>query len=212
MTSSASPPSGGIWRSFRSIATKSRRGYPPRGAPRAVRARPRASSPRSAKAANGAAAAKDPLAMPDSVLDVLPQDSRKAYDMREIIHPIVDPGTWFELKPEFARNILTGLARIDGWSVGILANQPEFMGGAIDIDASDKAARFLWLCDAYGIPVVFLHDCPGFMVGSTHGKARHHPSRRQDAVCPERDDGSEILGDRPALVRRRLLRHVRQGL
>jgi acetyl-CoA carboxylase carboxyltransferase component len=62
--------------------------------------------------------------------------------------------------------MLTGFARIDGWSIGILANQPSFMGGAIDIDAADKAARFLWLCDAFNIPVLFLHDCPGFMVGS----------------------------------------------
>jgi acetyl-CoA carboxylase carboxyltransferase component len=108
----------------------------------------------------------DRLAMSDAVLDILPQDSRKGYDMRDVIHHIVDPNSWFEIKPEFARNIITGLARIDGWSVGILANQPEYMGGAIDIDASDKAARFLWLCDAYNIPVVFLHDCPGFMVGS----------------------------------------------
>ena len=62
--------------------------------------------------------------------------------------------------------MLTGFARINGYSVGILANQPEYMGGAIDIDAADKSARFLWLCDAYNVPVVFLHDCPGFMVGS----------------------------------------------
>jgi acetyl-CoA carboxylase carboxyltransferase component len=108
----------------------------------------------------------DRLAMSDAVLDILPEDSRKAYDMRDVIAHIVDPTSWFELKPEFARNIITGLARIDGWSAGILANQPQYMGGAIDIDASDKAARFLWLCDAYNIPVVFLHDCPGFMVGS----------------------------------------------
>lgn len=118
-------------------------------------------------AANGSSSGmRDFLSMPDSILDVLPEDSRKAYDMRDVILPILDPGSWFEMKPEFARNIITGLARIDGFSVGILANQPNYMGGAIDIDASDKAARFLWLCDAYNIPVAFLHDCPGFMVGS----------------------------------------------
>ncbi len=110
--------------------------------------------------------ATDRLTMSDAVLDVLPEDSRKAYDMRKIILQIVDGDSWFEMKPEFARNIVTGFARIDGWAVGILANQPSVMGGAIDIDASDKSARFLWLCDAFNIPVVFLHDCPGFMVGS----------------------------------------------
>ena len=104
--------------------------------------------------------------MTEAVLEILPQDSRKAYDMRKIIHEIIDRETFFEMKSEFARNIVTGLARIDGYSVGILANQPSHMGGAIDIDASDKAARFLWLCDAFNIPVLFLHDCPGFMVGS----------------------------------------------
>jgi acetyl-CoA carboxylase carboxyltransferase component len=111
-------------------------------------------------------AALDPLAIEDSILEILPQDPRKAYDMRKVIEAIVDSSTWFEMKPEFAPNMLTGFARIDGWSIGIVANQPSFMGGAIDIDASDKAARFLWLCDAFNIPVLFLHDCPGFMVGS----------------------------------------------
>jgi acetyl-CoA carboxylase carboxyltransferase component len=119
-----------------------------------------------ARAGKAAAPSREWLAMSDAVLDILPEDSRKGYDMRKIIREIADADTWFELKPEFARNILTGFARIDGWSVGILANQPEFMGGAIDIDASDKATRFLQLCDAFNVPMIFLHDCPGFMVGS----------------------------------------------
>ncbi|MEK7692282.1 MAG: acyl-CoA carboxylase subunit beta, partial [Bdellovibrionota bacterium] len=119
----------------------------------------------------GAAAGSDPLAMSEAVLEILPQDPRKAYDMRKIIREIVDRdsnagSSFFEIKPEFARNIITGFARIHGWSIGIVANQPEYMGGAIDIDASDKAARFILLCNAFGIPVAFLHDCPGFMVGS----------------------------------------------
>jgi acetyl-CoA carboxylase carboxyltransferase component len=144
-------------------------------APRLKRALDRATLERSSKFAKGsktetgAAKAKvagDSLSMSDAVLDILPQDTRKGYDMRKIIHQIVDADSWFEIKPEFARNMVTGLARIDGYSIGILANQPEFMGGAIDIDAADKSARFLWLCDAFNIPVLFLHDCPGFMVGS----------------------------------------------
>jgi acetyl-CoA carboxylase carboxyltransferase component len=106
------------------------------------------------------------LSMAESVLEVLPSDPRKGYDMRKIVREIVDRDSFFEIKPEFARNIITGFSRIDGHSVGILANQPDYMGGAIDIDASDKAARFLWLCDAFNVPVLFLHDCPGFMVGS----------------------------------------------
>lgn len=115
----------------------------------------------------------DDLGMADEVLDILPEDTRRAYDMKKIVRAIADTdpeaeegSSFFEIKPDFARNMITGFGRIDGWSVGIVANQPEFMGGAIDIDASDKAARFLWMCDAYHVPVVFLHDCPGFMVGS----------------------------------------------
>ena len=138
----------------------------PEGARRAAKAGKAVSKFSKSAAKTAAKGAGDHLSMSDQVLDILPEDTRKAYDMREIIQHVVDPNTWFEIKPEFARNIITGLARIDGWSVGILANQPEFMGGAIDIDASDKAARFLWLCDAYNVPVVFMHDCPGFMVGS----------------------------------------------
>ena len=108
----------------------------------------------------------DLLAMSDAVLKILPDDPRKAYDMHDIITAIVDSDTWFPMKPDFARNMITGLARIDGFSVGIVANQPDYMGGAIDVDAADKAARFTWLCDAFNIPIVFLHDCPGFLVGS----------------------------------------------
>jgi len=115
----------------------------------------------------------DPLAVDERILSILPEDPRKGYDMREVIHAIVDPAdsprarsSFFEIKPEFARNMIVGLARIDGWSIGIIANQPSHMGGAIDIDASDKAARHIQLCDAFNIPVLFLHDCPGFMVGS----------------------------------------------
>ena len=116
---------------------------------------------------------KDPLALDEKILSILPEDPRKAYDMREIIHSIVDTATeprarssFLEIKPDFAKNMIVGLARIDGYSIGIVANQPSHMGGAIDIDASDKAARHIQLCDAFNIPVLFLHDCPGFMVGS----------------------------------------------
>jgi acetyl-CoA carboxylase carboxyltransferase component len=115
----------------------------------------------------------DPLAVDEKILSILPEDPRRAYDMREVIHAIVDPASeprarssFLEIKPDFARNMIVGLARIDGWSIGIVANQPSHMGGAIDIDASDKAARHIQLCDAFNIPVLFLHDCPGFMVGS----------------------------------------------
>ena len=102
----------------------------------------------------------------EAVLDFLPENSRSSYDMRKLIPMIVDHGTLFEIKPRFAKNLITGLARIGGYSVGIVANNPRYLGGVLDVDSADKAARFVMLCDAYNIPLVFLTDVPGFMVGS----------------------------------------------
>ena len=106
------------------------------------------------------------LKISDDILKILPDDNRKAYDMKKIIKLLADREDFFEIKPDFAKNIIVGFVRVMGRSVGVVANQPSFMGGAIDVDASDKATRFLLLCDAFQIPVLFLHDCPGFMVGS----------------------------------------------
>lgn len=86
--------------------------------------------------------------------------------MYEIVRRIVDDGEWLDLKGQFARSIITCLARMDGRPVGIVANQPRRVGGILDNDAADKAARFVSLCDAFGIPLVFLVDVPGFMVGT----------------------------------------------
>ncbi|MBI3543226.1 MAG: acyl-CoA carboxylase subunit beta [Deltaproteobacteria bacterium] len=106
------------------------------------------------------------LAISDEILSILPDDIRKAYDMKKVIKLVVDHGDFLEIKPDFAKSMIVGYARIMGHPVGIVANQPSFMGGAIDVDASDKAARFIFTCDAFQIPIVFLHDCPGFIVGS----------------------------------------------
>jgi acetyl-CoA carboxylase carboxyltransferase component len=78
----------------------------------------------------------------------------------------VDDGAFFELKPAWARNLLVGLARFGGHPVGVVANQPLHLGGVLDVNAADKAARFVMVCDAFGIPLLFLQDVPGFMVGS----------------------------------------------
>lgn len=83
-----------------------------------------------------------------------------------MIRAIVDHGELFEIKPAWAKNIVVALARLSGNPVGIVANQPMVLGGALDVDAADKAARFIMLCDAFGIPLVFLQDVPGFLVGS----------------------------------------------
>ncbi|TMA43430.1 MAG: acyl-CoA carboxylase subunit beta [Deltaproteobacteria bacterium] len=102
----------------------------------------------------------------EALLDIVPHNPRQAYDVHKVIAAIVDGGRLFEIKPRWARNIVTGLARIDGWPVGIVANNPMQAGGVLDVNAADKAARFVNLCDAFEIPLVFLQDVPGFMVGS----------------------------------------------
>jgi acetyl-CoA carboxylase carboxyltransferase component len=102
----------------------------------------------------------------ESLLDLLPENPRKAYDMYKLIAAVVDHGEYLDVKPRFARSIITCLARIDGQPVGVVANQPNHLGGILDVDSADKAARFMQICDAFNVPLVFLQDVPGFMVGS----------------------------------------------
>jgi acetyl-CoA carboxylase carboxyltransferase component len=102
----------------------------------------------------------------EKLLDLLPESARQAYDMHDLIRPIVDNGRFFDVKPKFARAIITGLARIGGRPCGIVANNPKQMGGILTNDSADKAAHFIQLCDAFNVPLVFLMDVPGFMVGS----------------------------------------------
>ena len=113
------------------------------------------------------AASEDPIDRGDeALLDVLPESNRKPYDMYEVIRRIVDDGVYFDMKPQFAKTIITCLGRFGGRPAGIVANQPKQLGGILDNDSADKAARFINLCNAYGIPLVFLQDVPGFMVGT----------------------------------------------
>ncbi|MEX2554549.1 MAG: acyl-CoA carboxylase subunit beta [Actinomycetota bacterium] len=107
----------------------------------------------------------------EDLYDIVPANPRQAYDVRRVIKSLVDDGEFFPMKPDWARSLVTGFARFGGRPVGIVANQPIFLGGAIDVNAADKAARFVWLCDAFHIPLVFLMDCPGFLVGSAVEKA-----------------------------------------
>jgi len=97
--------------------------------------------------------------------DLVPLDHRKPYDMGRLVRTIVDDGDLLELRPRYARNIIVGYARIDGWTVGIIANQPRHLGGIVDVKAVIKAVRFAQICNAYNIPLVFLQDQPGFIVG-----------------------------------------------
>jgi len=95
----------------------------------------------------------------------IPEDENRPFDMFEVIDRIVDADSFFEIKALFAREIVTGLARIDGHPVGVIANQPKYKGGVLFVDSADKATRFIWLCDAFGIPLLYLADVPGFMIG-----------------------------------------------
>jgi propionyl-CoA carboxylase beta chain len=97
---------------------------------------------------------------------IVPDDPNKPYDMRHIICPVVDNKNFFEVQPHFAKNIIIGFARIDGRSVGIVANQPNFLAGVLDINSSMKAARFVRFCDAFNIPLITFEDVPGFLPGT----------------------------------------------
>jgi acetyl-CoA carboxylase carboxyltransferase component len=111
--------------------------------------------------------ASDPAdRMDEELLDVLPETNRKPYDMYEVIRRIVDDGAFLDVKGQWAKTIITCLARMGGRPVGIVANQPRQLGGILDNDSADKAARFVNLCNAFGLPLVFLQDVPGFMVGT----------------------------------------------
>jgi len=110
--------------------------------------------------------AMPPRAGSKPIADLIPEEPNKGYDMRKVIDALIDEGSWLEIKKLFAKELLTGFARLDGQAVGILANQPMQKGGVLFNDSADKAARFIWLCDAFEIPLLFLADVPGFMIGT----------------------------------------------
>lgn len=101
----------------------------------------------------------------DGLLDLVPESRAKVYDVRKVIRLLVDKDSYFPIKERFARNLTTGLARIDGRSVGVIATNPMFKGGALDSDACDKAINLIVLCDSFNLPIVTLADTPGFLVG-----------------------------------------------
>ena len=109
---------------------------------------------------------KPPRAASRSIEQLVPEQANQGYDMRKVVDALIDEDSWVEIKKLFAREILTGFARLDGMPVGIVANQPMQKGGVLFNDSADKAARFIWLCDAFEIPLLFLADVPGFMIGT----------------------------------------------
>ncbi len=112
----------------------------------------------------------------ETLSNIVPKDVNKAYDMKTVIGEIVDNGTFFEIFPQFAENIVIGLARMNGASVGIVANQPKVMAGSLDVNSADKAARFIRFCDSFNIPILTFTDVPGYLPGTTqehNGIIRH---------------------------------------
>ncbi len=122
----------------------------------------------------------DPPDRMDPQLDsIVPDDPKKGYDMKDIIARVVDAGTFMEVHAHFATNIIVGFARLNGSTVGIVANQPNVLAGSLDIDASDKAARFIRFCDAFNIPILTFVDVPGYLpgVGQEHGGIIRHGAK-----------------------------------
>ncbi len=108
--------------------------------------------------------------------DILPKNHNQSCDIVQVIEALVDQGSFFEIKKLFAKEIVTGFARLAGKTIGIVASQPKHKGGVLFVDSADKAARFVWLCDAFDIPLLFLADVPGFMIGTAverQGIIRH---------------------------------------
>jgi acetyl-CoA carboxylase carboxyltransferase component len=117
-----------------------------------------------------------PRADAPSIGATVPSEERRAYDMHRVVDALVDEGSFFELKPLYAKELIIGFGRLDGETVGIVANNPMQLGGVLFVDSADKAARFIWLCDAFNVPLVFLADVPGFMIGTAverEGIIRH---------------------------------------
>ena len=110
------------------------------------------------------------------ILDIVPESRSRVYDSREVLRRLLDRDTLFELKPRFGKSLVTALGRLDGRSVGVIANNPYFKGGSIDVDACAKATSFIVLCDSFNVPIIFLVDQPGFLIG-LEGEKRGAPGR-----------------------------------
>jgi acetyl-CoA carboxylase carboxyltransferase component len=113
-----------------------------------------------------ASAPREAARAPAEIAELVPEDENKAFDMKALIEAIVDGGSLLEVHDRWARELIVAYARLDGQPIGIVANQPKHKGGVLFVDSADKAARFIWTCNAFGIPLLFLADVPGFMIGT----------------------------------------------
>ncbi|MDP6857517.1 MAG: acyl-CoA carboxylase subunit beta, partial [Candidatus Nitrosopelagicus sp.] len=127
----------------------------------------------------------DPNRLDHNLLNMIPEDSLKPYDMKPIILSILDDNKFFEIHELFAQNVIVGFGRMNGKTVGIVANQPMYLAGALDIDSSNKASRFIRFCDSFGIPIITLVDTPGYMPGTNqeHNGIIRHGSKLLFSYC-----------------------------
>jgi propionyl-CoA carboxylase beta chain len=139
----------------------------------------------------------DPQRVEPSLDTLIPDNPNQPYDMKELIAKVADEGDFFEIQRDYAGNIITGFIRIEGQTVGVVANQPMVLAGCLDIDASRKAARFVRFCDAFEIPILTLCRRAGLPAGHGAGIWRRHQARRQAAVRLWRGDGAQGHGDHP---------------
>ena len=155
-----------------------------------------------------------PSRPPDAatIRGLIPADENKPWNMHELIDALVDGGSFLEVHERWAKEVIVGYARLEGRAVGIVANQPKFKGGVLFVDSADKAARFIWTCNAFGIPLLFLADVPGFMIGTAverQGIIRHG-AKMISAVLG--GDRAEDLRDRAQGLRGRPVRDGRPGV
>ena len=150
---------------------------------------------------------RSPLYDPDEIYGIVHADPRKPYDVREVIARLVDGSRFDEFKARYGTTLVTGFARLHGFLVGIVANN-----GVLFSESALKATHFIELCNLRGIPLVFLQNITGFMVGRQYERARHRQGRRQDGARRRQLGGAEVHGRHRRLVRRRQLRHVRPRL
>ena len=152
-------------------------------------------------------ASEEPLYDPKEIYGVIPQDTRKPYDVREVIARIVDGSRLDEFKARYGATLVTGFARLYGMPVGIIANN-----GILFSESAQKGAHFIELCCERRVPLLFLQNITGFMVGKKVRERRHRAGRRQDGHRRRDRRGAQVHGADRRLVRRRQLRHVRPRL
>ena len=137
---------------------------------------------------------------------IIPDSPNQPYDIHEVIRHIVDAEDFLEVQPLFAPNIVIGFGRVEGRTVGIIANQPSQMAGTLNIEAGEKASRFVRFCDAFSVPIVTLVDVPGYLPGTDQEWDRRHPPRREAALRLRRGDGAARDRDPAQGLRRRVHR------